>query len=209
MAKLTQCIHCNHAVSSEAATCPSCGKFPREQVPSGAPSTTQYGQEDSYQCPTCQTILSPESFRFQWTSVMGLGSESIQEWQQCPKCHQPFRAKKCSHCGKGIFEGTEKTVRKETGSAFYHPSCFRLAKKPLASKSDKQGCAGAIYMIVLACLTILVCIVVSATGCIGPGSGSDKGMRRLRPSWSMDCPMTKPPRHLVDYGYLVSGESIR
>ena len=142
MPHLTNCVNCGHQVSSEATTCPGCGRHPHPHRPYQSPRPDNYDQ-DEYTCPVCRTVLSPETFRFEFTSVMGGGSESIVTPVHCPKCGQPVKVTRCACCGRGIFEGTGKSVLRPGGYVSYHSSCFPLIpEKSRRDERDKKCSSG-------------------------------------------------------------------
>ena len=149
MAHLTKCIKCGYEVSSEAGKCPRCGAYPHELKPSyQSPRPASY-EADKYQC-ICGTVYLPDTFPFRIVSVMGLGSETIDDRQECKKCGHPFRASRCAYCGRGIFGGTGASVLKGHTYVDYHRSCLLLADVPV---NRKEGCAASVVvMIVLALL---------------------------------------------------------
>lgn len=158
MPSLIHCVNCSQPVSSEATTCPNCGKSPQPYRPHSAPRPASYAQ-DEYTCPACRTVLSPETFRFKFNSVMGLGSESIDSPVSCPTCGHLIQVRRCAYCDRGIFDGTGKSVLRLGGYMYYHSSCFMLVpedkrrEERAGDSSNKQGCASSVLIAVVVTLT--------------------------------------------------------
>jgi predicted Zn-ribbon and HTH transcriptional regulator len=154
MARLTKCIKCGYEVSSEAGKCPRCGAYPHAQQPSTwyqAPRPASY-EADRYQCTVCRTEYLPDNFPFRIASGMEVGTERIDERQECKKCGHPFRASKCAYCSRGIFEGTGTSVLEGNTYVHYHRSCLPLADVPV---ERKEGCAASV--VVMFVLALLLC----------------------------------------------------
>lgn len=115
-----------------------------------------YADQDRYTCPTCKTVLSPDTFKFAWSEVMGLGSGSILRDQKCSACGHPFTAKQCKGCSKGIFQGTEVSVLGPGGYTYYHKTCKATAPPPLPAASKNPGCAGVVLLLAVGLIWLLV-----------------------------------------------------
>ena len=177
MAILGKCVECGGEVSSSAAECPHCHKYPRlvtcgfcrlplkgsQAINMMHPACYEAQQaskdSDKFSCPVCRSQFSHRDFKFALVQSMDLSYPASSS--PCPKCGHPFEVEKCEQCGGGLIKGMGETVqRRSQHSLNVHKFCARFVQNRVETAASKSSCMVAV--IAATALPLLLIFLIRA-----------------------------------------------
>lgn len=161
MPVLVKCIECGGDVSSGAAECPHCHRYPRpvtctfcrkplrgsQAIGMMHPACWEAQQAskdlDKFYCTVCRSELSYRNFEFALVQSMDFSSPASSS--PCPKCGHPFDVEKCDYCGGGLIKGTGETVHRRSQPPLHvHRFCTRFVQNRVEPAASKASCLVAV-----------------------------------------------------------------
>ena len=177
MATLGRCVECGGEVSTGAAECPHCHKYPRlvtcsfcrkplrgsQAISMMHPACYEAQQaskdSDKFSCAVCRSEFSHRDFKFALVQSMDLSYPARSS--PCPKCGHPFEVEKCEHCGGGLIKGMGEEVHRRSQHPLHvHKFCARFVQNRVEAAASKSSCMVAV--IAAAALPLLLIFLIRA-----------------------------------------------